>query len=170
MKDIDNFRRKYAITANGEVWSYPKQRGRFIQRGKYLKQIIKKHGYLTVCLAKNKKHFYPTVHRLIATAFISNPTHLPQVNHKNGIKTDNRIENLEWCSPQSNIKHAFLNGLIISPRGEKHYKTHLKEKDIKTIRSLYETSAKTHKEISLAYKISRRGIGNIIQRRTWKHV
>ncbi|MBJ2228543.1 HNH endonuclease [Pseudomonas simiae] len=67
-----------------------------------------KDGYLSVHLARK----YVLVHRLVALTFIG-PSHLPQVNHLNGVKSDNRLANLEWCSISDNVRHAIDTGLIV---------------------------------------------------------
>lgn len=75
------------------------------------KPMIDKDGYLCVVLSKDGKHKYQFIHRLVATAFISNPKNKRTVNHINGIKTDNRVENLEWATDGENQKHAYKTGL-----------------------------------------------------------
>lgn len=67
-----------------------------------LKQYPKTHGYLYVALSKNGKKDYLRVHRLVAEAFIPNPDNLPEVNHKDEDKTNNQVNNLEWCTPHDN--------------------------------------------------------------------
>lgn len=83
---------------------------------KILKTKKNRGGYLLVGLYKNGKQKYYTVHRLVAEAFIPNPNNLPQVNHKDEDKTNNRVENLEWCSPQYNINYGNRNEKMAKSR------------------------------------------------------
>lgn len=78
---------------------------------KIIKLRINKYGYYTVGLRNNHKTSKCSVHRLVAITFIPNPNNLPVINHKNGIKTDNNINNLEWCTYKHNIQHAFDHNL-----------------------------------------------------------
>lgn len=80
--------------------------------GKVLKQGINHKGYPIVYLSKDGKQKTITVHRLVAKAFIENPLNLPQVNHIDGNKLNNNVENLEWCDNSYNQKHAHNTGLF----------------------------------------------------------
>lgn len=93
---------------------------RGIKRNKILKPKLTKKGYLEISLYRERKHKSFRLHRLVAQSFIPNPNNLPQVNHKNGNKLDNRAENLEWCTCSENVTHAFRTGLKHGIRGKEH--------------------------------------------------
>ena len=80
-------------------------------RGKIMKPSIIRIGYEQIDLSKKDNAETVYVHRLVGKAFIENPYNKEQINHKNGVKTDNRVENLEWVTSQENMRHAFKNGL-----------------------------------------------------------
>lgn len=130
----------YYITNKGNVYSrYSDNFHNPTGRIKKLYLYKNKFGYMTVGICKNKHSFTKKVHRLVAEAFIPNPENKLQVNHINGIKTDNRVENLEWATNQENNLHS-LQVLHRTPTwkeryGAKHWrsKTVLQIKDGKII-------------------------------------
>ena len=108
---IKGFEGKYEISSYGRVKSV--RRIKHIPNGemrmsneRILKPWELKSGYLLTYLYKDSERFSPRIHRLVAEAFIPNPTHLPQVNHIDGDKTNNNISNLEWVSRSENCKHS----------------------------------------------------------------
>ena len=107
MKDIPEYEGLYAVTQDGLIWTYPNN----IHDGRFLKSSITKCGYEQVVLSKKgkTKHFY--VHRLVAQVYLLQDENRNCVNHKNGIKTDNRVFNLEWVTHSENKQHAFKTGL-----------------------------------------------------------
>lgn len=93
-------------------WAGNKFVKRYIKREKILNFKAKKNGYYLVTLRKNNKITYKTVHRLVAETFIPNPNKFPVVNHIDGNKTNNIVDNLEWCTYKQNNLHARVTGLI----------------------------------------------------------
>lgn len=133
-KDIKGYEGLYQVSNLGNIKSMPRTivtNNRFGKMTKYTKSreikphLNKKTGYYQVHLSKNKKTKMFLLHRLVAETFIPNMDNKPQINHINANKTDNRIENLEWCTSSENIKHAFANNLSHSnfkvQCGSKHH-------------------------------------------------
>lgn len=172
-KDVDltqyggkNYTGYYQISNTAKV----KGLKRLIRQGKrliILKEKILKPSfrrYLSITLCKNSKLDYKSIHRLVAIAFIPNPLHLPEVNHKDGIKSNCNDWNLEWTTRSDNQKHSVLIGL--RKVNEQHHNSKFKNKDVIFI--LKNRNKYSIKEYSEMFKVSLSAINNILyNKKSW---
>ena len=142
---------KYEITSEGFVYSN-------VGRRKRLKGKITKEGYNMVVLTVNGRKLYKNVHRLVAENFIHNPENKPEVNHKDGNKTNNSVLNLEWCTSSENQKHARDKGL---------HKCKINMEIAEEIRELYSTGNWTQADLGSKFGLKRSNIGCIINNQGW---
>lgn len=176
-KTIEGFENCYEISNLGRVKSLQrKAKKRNGQEIIIWEKILKPHkdtkGYLQVELKKEFKRKICVIHRLVAKAFIPNPKNKPQVNHINGIKTDNRVENLEWCSGSENVKHAIKNNLTHFNCGEDHPNSKLTNEEALFIKTHYKAHDKKYgmRALMKMFNISSTPIYNIINEKGWKHI
>lgn len=108
------------------------------------------------------------IHRLVAIYFIPNTNNKPQVNHKDGNKSNNNVENLEWFTCAENIKHCWENNLNRARKGEESKSSKLTEKEVFAIRVMYSTDKFTMQELSEIFNISKPSINLILRNVNWK--
>ncbi len=152
-KDVVGYEGLYKISNKGRVFS--------LRKNIICKQKLNYRGYPELRLYKNglKKHY--SIHRLVANAFIPNNQNKPQVNHRDCIKTNNKVNNLEWATHFENIKHAVRNKLM-SREGQRK----LNEKDVLYIRKLRKRGMLI-KDIAINFNISCSAINHIVNSYNW---
>lgn len=136
----------------------------------FLKPFKNSSGYCLVDLHHNHKSYTRQVHRIIATLFIPNPEKLETVNHKNGNKQDNSVENLEWMTRLDNIRHAWETGLAKPRYGINNPANVYTEEQIHLVCSLLETGDMTNKDVALHCGVNVTLIRDIKYRNKWKHI
>lgn len=166
---------QFLVTKDGRVFSEV--------TNKFLKPATDLSGYLRCAFKYNNKHTTFKVHRLVAECYIRNPLNKPQVNHKDGDKKNNKVDNLEWCTHQENMKHAIENGLF-NPKdipkekcinknikkGELNGCSKLTDEIVLEIRSKFNPRIYTREMLAKEYNVKASTIKDVILRKSWKHI
>lgn len=169
-KDIPNYEGIYQISNKGRVKSILKNGVGRKKRDYILSNCLRADGkmeYPSVRLCINGKPKKNYIHRLMASAFIPNPENKPIINHKDGNKSNNSLDNLEWCDYSHNINHAYQNNLRAV--GESHHKAKFTNKDVLQIRADFANGI-NRKEIMNKFNLSQNQYARIVYKRTWKHI
>ena len=159
-KPIPGYEGLYEISNLGRVKSLK------FSNERILKPCLNNIGYPRVGLLKGGAQKNKFIHRLVLLAFIGESE--LQVNHINGIKTDNRLENLEYCTASENIRHSFDTGLNVGPKGEKHGISKLTDAQARQIK--YGHQGVTQQAIAEIYSIAQTQVSLIRLGKTWTHI
>lgn len=167
-KDIPGYEGLYQVSNTGLVRTLRATHGRPVN---HVMSPGKSRGYLAIGLTLNGIDKRFSIHRLVMLAFRGERPDGMVTNHKNGIKDDNRLENLEYVTHQQNTLHM-INVLNTYHRtfGAAVGSAKLDDDKVREIRRLFATGGVTHVSLAVTYQVSRTLIGQIIRRKIWKHI
>ncbi|WNL63116.1 HNH homing endonuclease [Citrobacter phage Ci1] len=161
-KDVVGYEEYFQISNFGRVFSKRSNKIlKYSRSGLYLAISTKLNGRgKSTCLK---------IHRLVAEAFIPNPNNFSVVNHKDGNKHNNHVDNLEWCTQKENMIHAFDTGLKVPIVGVDMYNSKLSEQDVRDIRRLWKEGVSQVK-LKNMFNVSKTTIQGVIHRKTYKNI
>jgi hypothetical protein len=171
-KDIRGFEGYYQISNHGRVRSLdriiPTKKFNIKRKGEVMSTSLNTKGYPHIRLCKNGKRETFRVHRLVAQTFLPNPNNDEIVNHKDSNKTNNNLDNLEWCSEMDNRQHArkIFNDTAY---GEACNLSKLTEQQVREIRANGK-NGRTNEQIAKLYNVSHETIRNVLNGNSWKHI
>ena len=169
-KDIQGYEGYYQVSNKGNIRAMRrriavKNRGYRYYLGRVLVPGVHR-GYYQVSLSKNDIRASKSIHQLVARGFLPNPLGHKQINHKNGIKTDNRVENIEWCTDKHNKHHAKIQGLK-DDVGEQNPNAKLTDNQVIII---LKSNDLKNTELANIFNVSPSMIGRIKNRKSWTHL
>lgn len=168
-KSIKGYNRLYSVSNLGRIRRDIGGMG-LCKKGRILKQDKGKNGYLSVNLCKNGVPKRLRTAQIVTKEFIGEPKKNHEVNHKNGIKTDNNLNNLEYLTPSENVLHHYHVLGHKAVCGTKQHMAKLNEKKVLKIRNLYESRIYGTYKLAKDFNVSQSIIWKVIKRITWKHI
>jgi hypothetical protein len=169
--DVKNYEGVYQVSSLGRVRSLDRidatNGNHRILKGRVLRPGLNGNKYLHVILYDRGSKKGIRVHKLVALAFIPNPMGFSEINHKDGIKTNNVVTNLEWCNRSYNMNHAVSMGLFGGGKGENHGMAKLSNSDVLFIRKNPDMPVI---DVALLFKITKTNVRNIKNNKTWKNI
>lgn len=169
-KDIEGYEGSYQVSNTGLVRSLDRRRtDGVLIHGRMLAQSADQDGYLVLGLSLDGKSKTVKVHRLVAKAFIDNPDNLPEVNHIDEDKTNNNVDNLEWCTNAYNLTYGHRLECV---RGERAPHSKLTAEQVDEIRRTYIKGDLKFGQSALGkkYGVSHPAIACIVKNKTWRHL
>lgn len=151
----------YRVSSKGEI--------RNIRTDRDIKSVLTSQGYFQVTLCEKGYQKVAKVHRIVASSFLGNNPTL-YVNHRDGNKTNNAVENLEWVTAEQNAKHASATGLMKPASGNSHPHSRLTQKEVEAIKHVFYYSDISNIVLGSHFGVSRTTIRDIRQEKTWKSV
>ena len=167
-KPVVGYEETYEVSDRGRVKRIKDSENTYA--GRILKLIQESRGYLYVNLCQNGQRARWLVHRLVAFAFIPVVDGKPHINHKDGIKTNNKVSNLEWCTPAENVDHMCRTGLRKNyAKADNHYRAKFSSEIVLEIRKLRSEGWK-QQELADRFDTTQPQISAILSRTNWASV
>jgi hypothetical protein len=166
-RDVVGYEGWYEVSDHGRVKRVKQAGGG--RAGRILQETYQTNGYAMVNLSRKNKIKRLAIHRLVLSAFVSLPEKSHVANHKNGIKTDNHVSNLEWTTYWENDNHS-RNVLGKHFRGETNPQAKLTEEDVIYIRKAHSDGVLTQTKLARKYNVSHATIHSVVYRKTWTHI
>lgn len=169
-REVSGFEGLYEVSSLGRVrrLSYTRSDGK--RRNGFILRRFLVNGYPVVRFYQDGDVIRLRVHVLVAEAFLGKRPNGYEVNHKDGIKTNASVENLEYCTHQNNMLHAYEIGLRYGRKGSDHPSVKLNETEVTEIRRLHSVSRVSQRKIAAMFGVSQSCIGRILRRQAWGHI
>lgn len=164
-KPVRGYEDVYAVSSTGRVKRIAGGQG--AQDGLILTPQMNRFGYMQVGLNRDNKKTMFRVHRLVMAAFSNDIG--DQVNHKNGIRHDNRLENLEWCTHAENVRHGFRVTKNHTHVGENHPGARMNAQSVAELRRRFDGGERLC-DLAEMFGLTHSGASQIAHRRTWRHI